>query len=569
MFVKTTRVRRDNTVYEYLSLAEAYRNEEGKTRHRTLLRLGEASTLRDSGELDRVIAALKRHTAAGGAEEGDSVPIDELGAESAPGLGAVETVAAGWNRLGLGEHFGGGDHAAAIFAMVANRLVSPSSKRRVPEWARDDVAMPDWVDHPQLHTYYRAVDTVAESKEATEEHLYARLTDLTNLDLSLVCYDLTSTFFEGSTRPSDRFPSRAFGYSRDHRGDRPQVVIGLLCTTDGIPIAHHVFSGNTADVTTLPGVLSDLRDRFAVGRICVVADRGLISENNLDALDTGGFDHVLATRLHRDAACEEALEASTAPTVSWVPVPEANSAACDVTLSDGRRTVVVASFERHSRDTARTAELVERTETRLLALENRVRAGRLKDPAKIGRAAQRILGDSGISRLFDVEIGEGRFLYHYNDTAFDYEERLLSGRYVLTTSLRPTQASAAQVVLAYRQLSHVEDRFRVLKDFLHLRPVYHWTEDRVRGHIGICVLAAVIEALIGRDLTQAQIADPDIPHQQLTAPRALRELDRIRRVTLTTPSRTIRLVTRPSALQAAILAAVGVDTRHWNKAHIT
>ncbi|MPZ54631.1 MAG: IS1634 family transposase, partial [Acidimicrobiia bacterium] len=546
----------------------AYRNEEGKTRHRTLLRLGEASTLRDSGELDRIIAGLKRHTAAGGDEAADSVPIDGLEAESAPGLGAVEAVAAWWDRVGLGEHFGDGDHAQAIFAMVANRLVSPASKRRVPEWAVEDVAMPAWFDHPQLHTYYRAVDTVADEKEATEEHLYGRLTDLTNLDLSLVCYDLTSTFFEGSTQPSDRFPSKAFGYSRDHRSDRPQVVIGLLCTTDGIPIAHHVFAGNTADVTTLPGVLADLRERFSVGSICVVADRGLVSENNLDALDAGGFDHVLATRLHRDAACVEALEASTAPDVTWTPVPQANSAAADVTLADGRRCVVVASFERHTRDTSRTTELVARTEAKLLALEDRVRQGRLKDPAKIGRAAQRILGDSGISRLFDLEIEEGRFLYHYNDAAFDYEERLLAGRYVLTTSLT-TQATAAQVVLAYRQLTHVEDRFRALKDFLHLRPVYHWTENRVRGHIGICVLAAVIEALIGRDLTQAAVADPDLPDQALTAARALRELDRIRRVTLTTDNHTIGLVTHPTALQGAVLTAVDVDTRNWNKAHIT
>jgi hypothetical protein len=309
--------------------------------------------------------------------------------------------------------------------MVANRLVSPTSKRRVPEWAREDVAMPSWFGHPPLHRYYQAVDVVAEAKEATEEHLYARLTDLTNLDLSLVCYDLTSTFFEGSTQPSERFESKAFGYSRDHRGDRPQVVIGLLCTTDGIPIAHHVFAGNTSDVSTLPGVLTDLKERFSVGGICVVADRGLISTDNLDALSSGGFDHVLAIRLHRDAACEEALEASTKPDTSWVPVPGANSAAADVTLADGRRCVVVASFERHTRDVARTTELVARTETKLLALEDRVRQGRLKDPAKIGRAAQRILGPSGISRLFDVEIGEGSFLYHYNDDAFDYEQRLL------------------------------------------------------------------------------------------------------------------------------------------------
>lgn len=129
---------------------------------------------------------------------------------------------------------------------------------------------------------------VADAKEATETELYARLCDLTNLDLRLVCYDLTSTYFEGSPRGSDRFPSKAFGYSRDHRSDRPQVVIGLLCTGDGIPIAHHVFAGNTGDVTTLPGVLADLAQRFGVGRICVVADRGLISADNIDVVAAAG-----------------------------------------------------------------------------------------------------------------------------------------------------------------------------------------------------------------------------------------------------------------------------------------
>ena len=239
--------------------------------------------------------------------------------------------------------------------------------------------MPAGFTPPLLEQYYRAVDVVADTKEATEAQLYAALTDLTNLDLRLVCYDLTSTYFEGSPRPSHRFPSKAFGYSRDHRSDRPQVVVGLLCTSDGIPIAHHVFAGNTSDVSTLPGVLDDLQARFGVGPICVVADRGLISADNVDIVAGHGFDHVLATRLHRDPTCHEALEQSVQPDATWVPVPSARCAACDITLDDGRRAVVVASAERHDRDTVRTAELVARTETRLLALEDRVRDGRLVD----------------------------------------------------------------------------------------------------------------------------------------------------------------------------------------------
>ena len=568
MFVKTTRRKRGDKTYEYLSLVEAVRDGD-RTGHRTLLRLGEVSALRESGQLSRIVAALQHHL-----DRDDRVPVDALGAASSRSVAATTALRTLWCRLGLDAHFAkvGADRGAevlehAVFAMVANRLIDPCSKRRLPEWVSDDVVMPAGFEAPSTDQYYRALDAVAAVKEATETELYTALCDLTNLDLRLVCYDVTSTYFEGSPRPSDRFPSKAFGYSRDRRPDRPQVVIGLLCTGDGTPIAHHVFAGNTADVTTLPEVLGDLQERFGVGRICVVADRGLISVDNVEVVAGHGFDHVLATRLHRDATCAEALEASTRPDATWVPVPAANSAACDVTLADGRRVVVVASAPRLHRDTVRTGELVARTETKLLALEDRVHAGRLVDAGKIGQAAQRILGPCGVGHLFDVDIAEGRFFYHYNDAAFAYEE-LLAGRYVLVTSLSSADASTAHVVATYRQLQSVEARFRVLKDFMHLRPVRHWTERRVRGHIAVCVYAAVIEALIARALIDADLRDPDLADQHLSAARALRELARVHAVTLDAAGRRVELVTRRNPLQARILAALDVDAASWDHAHI-
>ena len=515
-----------------------------------------------------LVAALEAHL------RRERVDVAALASEGAPAVGAVAAASAVWRRLGLDEWFAGvgaergavalGD---AVFAMVANRLVAPCSKRRLSEWAASDVVMPAGWSAPSLDQYYRALDAAADAKEATEAHLYSRLCDLSNLDLRLVCYDLTSTYFEGSQRPSGRFPSRAFGYSRDRRGDRPQIVIGLLCTSDGIPIAHHVFAGNTNDSSTLPAVLGDLAERFAVGRICVVADRGLVSANNVDAVAAAGFDHVLATRLRRDRISREALEAIDDDT-AWVEIPQHRCRATDVALADGTRAVVVESDARARRDTLRSAEIVARAEAELLALERRVRDGRLKDPAKIGRAAQRILGGSGAGRLFDLEIAAGRFTYHYNEDALAHEE-LLAGRYVLTTSLAPAHAGTAQIVAAYRQLAGVEARFRTLKDLLRLRPVRHWTEQRVRGHVAVCVYAAVVETLIGCDLAKADLRDPDLTDQHLSAPRALRELNRIRRVKLTANGNTIDLTTRRTPLQARALTAVGADTHTWDKATIT
>ena len=432
MFVKTTRVRRGNKTYEYLSLVEAERTGD-KVGHRTLLRLGEVSELRASGQLERIVAALRAHLEP---DDANNVDLAMLEAESAPAFGSVAACDALWRIVGLdgwfakqGKRRGADRLGDAVFAIVANRLCDPCSKRRLPEWTGQDVAMPTAWTAPSADQYYRALDAIADTKAATETFLYSVLTSLVNLDLRLVCYDITSTYFEGDPRPSDRFPSKAFGYSRDKRSDRPQIVLGLLVTGDGIPIAHHVFAGNTADVSTLPGVLDDLRERFGVGRICVVADRGFISASNIEKLHDDGFDHVLATRLHRDALCKQALDASTAADVTWVPVPDANSAAAEVTI-DGVRCVVVASLERWRRDTTRTTELVRKTEAALIALEWRVRDGELKDAGKIGRAAQRALSSHGVGRLFEIEIKTGHFLHHYNDKAI--RVRTISRR-----SLRP------------------------------------------------------------------------------------------------------------------------------------
>lgn len=566
MFVKTKRVRRGNRTYEYLSLVESVR-VDGTNTHRTLFRLGEASALRESGELDRIIAALTAHA------QRQWVEVDELAAEQAPAIGTIATIKTWWDKLdldGLFDRIGADSRAEfrlsdAIFAMVAGRLCDPGSKRATHRWIEQHVVAPDGFSFPALESYYRGLDVLAAHKDLVERHVYSGVCDLTNLNLTLACYDLTSSYVEGSPAPNPKFPSKAFGYSRDSRGDRPQVVIGLLCSGDGIPIAHHVFSGSTSDVSTLPVVLADLVDRFAVGRVCVVADRGLISETNIDDVETAGCDWLFATKLHgrRDVAAVLAA-ASQADQDAWVDVEEFASRVCDID-HDGRRYLVVFSDARARRDTIRRVQLIARIETKLLALEARVRHGELTEATEIAKAAATIVARSPVRRLFDIsDVADGRFVYDYDHDALAYDEAL-AGHYVLATSLDRTVAGPAQVLGAYRSLQLVENRFRVLKDFLGPRPIFHWTEPRVRGHIAVCVLAAVIETLLGNALAAADIRDPDIAQQHLTAPRALDELDRIRQVTLSAGDTTIQAVTRRTALQQTILDALEVDTRAWNR----
>ena len=567
MFIKRTVKRRGETSYEYLALVEAVR-VDGRNTHRTLFRLGEVSELRESGQLDRIVKALAGYANGTYLEAGD---LEGLGS---PSFGAIAAIWSYFCRLGLDEHFaalGDGRRSRVlsdtVFSMVANRLTDLYSKRRtIHEWL-DTVALPTGVNAPSLDQCYRAIDALAEHKDTTEAHLYTELCNLANLDLRLVCYDLTSSYFETVSVGRRAFSSLAFGYSRDHRGDRPQIMIGLLVTSDGIPIAHHVFAGNTTDVSTLPGVMQDLKQRFGVGKIALVADRGLISEDNLALVAAHGFDHVLGTRLHHDDDVAAVLEQANAPSTSWTAVPEANSFCVEITHG-ARRFVVVFSPVRYLRDKARHLALCGRIEDGLIALEQRVRAGKLTDPAKIGAAADRVLRSSPVGRCFAVNIKKGYFSWDFDEKARRYDEDLLCGRYVITTSLSPTEASAEQVVRYYRSLQNVERRFRVMKDFLSLRPVFHWSEKRVRGHVGLCVLAATIEAVMAKDLATAKVMDPDLPFQAMTPRRALALLKEVRVQHLAAGEQQIKLVNRRSALQAKVLKALRVDTSTWSKAEI-
>jgi transposase len=228
----------------------------------------------------------------------------------------------------------------------------------------------------------------------------------------------------------------------------------------------------------------------------------------------------------------------------------------------------VSSAERKARDDRRREELLVRVESKLITLADRVRAGRLVDPAKIGAAADRILRDSGVGRCFAVTIRPGVFSWRFDGEVLAYEENLLAGRYVLTTSLQPEQASVTDVVRHYKMLQNVERRFRVMKDFLGLRPVHHRTEERVRGHIALCVIAAVIEAVMGNDLEHAGVKDPDITGQTISPRRALAEIGTIRLHKLNA-GRHIELVDRPTNLQRQILDALRIEANAWSRARIS
>lgn len=376
-----------------------------------------------------------------------------------------------WEKLGLQELFEGLQRSSkvefpveeAVFVMVLNRLLEPESKLGAYEWLREKAYRPQ-ADELELHHLYRALDFVDEHSQTVEEGLFLRSRDLFHLDVDLVFFDTTSTYFEG--QGPEGLAER--GYSRDKRPDLMQVMIGLVMTREGIPIAHHVFPGNTADITIFTQAIADLRKRLAVRRVVIVADRGVVSESLLEALDKGGIGYIVGIPLRKWKASGKVLKRAG----RYREV--ADNLRVKEVWEEGRRYVICHNPEREGEDSRRRAEIVA-------ALEARLKQGGLAGLAK----------GKGHGRYIEVrDGGEARV----NWEKVKKDERY-DGKLVLRSN---TELRAEEIALAYKELWRVEQGFRNLKSGLDLRPIRHWTPSRVRGHIMVCFLALVMESMLLR-----------------------------------------------------------------------
>jgi len=247
-----------------------------KTRQRVLVNLGRVDDLQNNRQIDRLIESLKNFSTK------EWIRKEALNVNQTYLWGPVVIFEQLWKELGiervlrrlLGDTDAVSDYVEAIFAMVLNRLVEPRSKRGVDKWV-NKVYRPEF-EQLSLHHYYRGLDYLEKFKEEVEEELFSNVKTLFNLNLDLVFWDTTSTYFQGEG-PELSF----YGRSKDHRSDCKQVVIGVLMTKDGFPVAHQIFPGNTADIDTFRKALEDIRRRFNIDRVIVVADRGMISKTRV------------------------------------------------------------------------------------------------------------------------------------------------------------------------------------------------------------------------------------------------------------------------------------------------
>ena len=472
MFVREkTFKNKDGSTRTYLQLVESAR-EGDRVRQKVIANLGRLDQLRQDGQLERLVEGFGRYT--------QLTLVKEKAAELKTGRdrewGPALVFSALWDRLGVGpivRDLAGGtemefDVDAALFAMALNRLTDPCSKLGVSRWA-DTVYCPSF-EGLELQHYYRALDFVSAHKETVEERLFERVRDLFHLRLDLVFWDTTSTYFEGRGPE----PLARFGHSKDSRPDRLQLMIGLLMTQEGIPVAHEVFPGNTADVKTFAGVLKTLKQRFQIRRVILVGDRGMVSGPVLEEIEAENMEYIVGVKMRKAKAMEEVLSRAG----RYKEVKD-NLRVKEVEL-DGERYVVCLNPEEAKRDRQAREEMVAKLRERLQ-----------KDGLKS------LVGNSGYRRFLKVAGTEACV----DEDTVKKEERY-DGKYVLRTNNRALRPD--EVALAYKELWRVEQAFREMKSGLDLRPIFHWTEPRVRGHIVVCFLAFLLQSALRRRLEEAE-----------------------------------------------------------------
>ncbi len=539
MYAYIARVRGKGKVYEYLQVCETVRRH-GKPTRRTLGSLGRLDRL-DPHKVDGLIRGLRRFAEREAASPGPSqAPI--LATRL---LGPIQVARALWAELGLPRLLPPGEQdfpvGEALFRLVANRLVAPQSKLATVEWQRQV----EW-DDPTVLAYQhllRAMDVLQQRKSKLEEALFGRVRQLFSVPLRLVWYDLTSSYFEGN----GVCELAAYGHSRDHRSDRAQVVLGLALTQEGFPIAHHVYPGNTADVTTVARLAGELQTRFGLPQAIVVGDRGLLSAENAQRLDELKLRYVLALRTRQQRQAAAAVSAALAAGLARPRDPQAPWTVQEVAPLEGQRQVVVDSAFGARHDWRVRRKRLRQARDGLRRLQAQVAAGRLRDPRPITARATRILQAAKASKYFRWTLEQGRFGFQLDREHYQAQRRL-DGMLVLVSN--DLDLPTAEIVAAYRQLHRVEDAFRVLKSLLKLRPIYHWTARRVEAHIFICVLAYLLATRLEQRLAQAGLALP--------AARALQQLEDVRAVDQQWGEVLLTHKTRPSPEARAILQALGL-----------
>jgi transposase len=557
----TQRTNADGSVVRYAALAHN-RRVEGKVKPDVLMNLGRVDQL-DVDGLRRLAASITKHFGEG--EDSMAGPSDAVEAGLAAGASPMEVLDSRpigtswllnvlWDKLRIaaaikqatdGRRFTT-NMERVLFALVANRAIAPMSKLSAAEWVREDVVIPGLaaMDEDQA---YRAMDLLveADTEGVVQESVFFSVAHLLNLEVDLLFFDTTSTYFERDEEETGQDAFRRYGKSKDHRDDLPQIVIGLAVTREGVPVRVWCWPGNTNDQQVLAEVKDDLR-HWKLGRVITVVDRGFSSADNLSYLRRAGGHYIAGMRM-RDGG--DLAEQALARQGRYQTVRD-NMRVKEVRVDGAAdaRFIICHNPEQAERDKTQREQAIARIQAEL----DRIRAQRERDHAKTtsDKAKQKAeaahvraecaLRDHPTLKRWIRQQASGRLVI---DRAKVKAEQRLDGKYLLATS--DPDITAEDTALGYKNLLEAERGFRDLKSELLLRPVFHRLEHRIRAHVLICWLALLL----------TRVAELSC---QQTWRNIRRETNRLNQVTLAGQAGTITQTTPLRTNQQAIYQALSI-----------
>lgn len=497
----------------YLQLVESYRDQKGQTVKKVLASLGNISRLPEE-KIDQLIKSFLR---ALGKEE--RYRQDRLTVGKGYHYGSCLPVIALWHQLGLDEIIG--KHISKrvripvskiTLIQTANRFSDPGSKLACFRWFdrslfsqwRHFIHFSDEQDE-KLHTYYRSLDYLCSVKEDIEKELYYRFKGY-GVENGLVLYDITSVYFEGENSEMGKL-----GFSRDHRPDCEQVVIGVVMNGDGVPIAHHIFEGNVADKSTVRMVLDDLQERFSIREVVFVGDRGMLTVENIEMLKRRG-QHYIMGMFRRNRRITRHLLSRVDFTRRSFFIQEFGYEDLSEQLKKEYDPTVRFVVGYNPEVARKSKSTREKNIDRFKALvESAECEGELKKVQEGYHRLKSFLSQYHMSRFYTVNIkrvnGEDSDKDCYTITVQENsvvlkEEEKINGRYFIQTEIENKEYAKEEVVNAYKSLQKVERAFRLLKGEIEVRPMYVRKQTRIRGHVMICYLALLIEILLEKKLKE-------------------------------------------------------------------
>ncbi len=535
MFIKKTKNSRGQAYYH---IAESYW-KDGKSNHRTLMSLGRAKDAR----LEDLLALLSRHLDVVSASQ----IAKEIDVQNTFILGPLLIIDTLFKQLGLYELLKdiqkrhpkvAFDLMKVVFTLVVNRFIEPCSKLKLySHWQQ--LFYPDFLEKDlKIDDIYRSLDILSHHKEDIEKSLYMRGKSQLSFfnECDVILYDLTTLRFESTREDLDNL--RRFGYSKEKRSDCTQVVFGLLVDTEGMPLGFDVYPGNTFEGKTIPSVMTKLKKKFKIRRFILVGDRGLFSNKNLQSLKAKGDEFIVGLKLGLLKDRHE--EIYSIKNFKFIN----EDLAIYETSYNNDRCIITWSRKRAERDKKVREDILSKIEAQL---------------SKKSISTRSFLSNSNYKKYITHPKSKGKPTL--NKSAINESEKT-DGFFGIITN---TDLSSEEIIMNYKQLWKVENSFRELKGTLKTRPMFHWTDKRILGHLVVCFLSYLCEAYCAKKLDQKKITLKDnattgkrIKPRPLSVAEAMLKLKEVRAIPVRYKDKTIWIRTDINGNNADVFKAIGV-----------